>query len=215
LKAKLETSDWVSLAILGGTTALTVGLFSSLPARVPTHFDIHGVANGWMPRSAGAGVLPLTALGVWGLLRPGARLLPAAWHGRVQQSATGVLAALLVAFLSALQCIVLYAALLRPPSVGFALALLLGGFWIALGLVFPRIRRNPWMGIRTPWTLSSDENWAKTHRFAGFTFSIGGVAALLCAAVGASALSVPIILASALAPALYSSLLARRLPPEA
>ena len=42
----------------------------------------------------------------------------------------------------------------------------LGALFVMLGLVMPRVRRNPWVGVRTPWTLASDENWARTHRFA-------------------------------------------------
>ena len=126
----------------------------------------------------------------------------------------GLVAALFVAFTSALQCVVLYAALTGPPSVGTALGLLLGGFWTALGLILPRVRRNPWVGVRTPWTLSSDENWARTHRFAGFTFCFGGVLAMLCTLTGSAGLGTAIVVASALVPAVYSFVLARRLPPE-
>jgi immunity protein, SdpI family len=127
-------------------------------------------------------------------------------------SPTDIATALVVGLLSALQGVILYAALEQPKSVGLTLGLVLGGFWIALGLILPRIRRNPWMGVRTPWTLSSDENWAQTHRVAGFTFCIGGALALLCTLSGASALGVVVLLVSALVPAVYSFLLARRLP---
>jgi len=215
MKAKIETSDSVSLALIAGSTALTAALFPRLPAQVPTHFDIHGVANDWMPRSIGAWLLPLTAIGLWALLRLGPRLLPREWRIRTQASPTGVVAALVVALMSILHCVVLYAALTTPPSIGTALSLVLGGFWIALGVILPRVRRNPWIGVRTPWTLSSDENWARTHRFAGLTFCVGGLVALLCTVTGAAAFSIAVILTSALVPALYSFLLARRLPPEA
>ena len=47
------------------------------------------------------------------------------------------------------------------------------------GALLPRIRRNWFFGIRTPWTLSSDEDWAKTHRFARPLFMIAGVFAFL------------------------------------
>ena len=211
MKGGRGLADAVALALLAGTIAVTEVLYARLPARIPTHFDIHGIANGWMSRSIGAWVLPLISLVMWALLRHGARILPSAWRSRMQESPVGLVSALLVGLLSALQWVILYAALERPRSVGGVLAILLGAFWIALGLLMPRIRRNPWMGIRTPWTLSSDENWARTHRFAGFTFCIGGALALLCMIAGAAAFGIAVLLASALVPAVYSFVLARRL----
>lgn len=44
-----------------------------------------------------------------------------------------------------------------------------------VGALLPKIRRNWFFGVRTPWTLSSDEDWAKTHRFSRPVFMIAGV----------------------------------------
>jgi uncharacterized membrane protein len=211
VKSKLGRADAAALALLTGSFATTLALYDRLPARIPTHFNIHGVPNGWMSRSVGSWVLPMISLAAWALLRPGARLLPSDWRTRMQESPMGVVAVLLVAVMSALQGVTIYAAIVKPRSVGGALALVLAGFWIALGLVLPRIRRNPWVGVRTAWTLSSDENWARTHRVAGFAFVIGGVLTLFFDLAGSMELGLGILLASAIVPAVYSLLLARRL----
>jgi uncharacterized membrane protein len=89
----------------------------------------------------------------------------------------------------------------------------MGVFWIALSLAVPRVRRNPFVGIRTPWTLASDENWARTHHFAGYTFAAGGVIATGAALAGALPLVIGAIVVSALMPAVYSFLLTRRTSP--
>ncbi|MBU6323337.1 SdpI family protein [Patescibacteria group bacterium] len=47
------------------------------------------------------------------------------------------------------------------------------------GALLTRIRRNWFFGVRTPWTLSSDEDWAKTHRFARPLFMIASVFILI------------------------------------
>ena len=211
MKAKLERSDTVALALIGATIALTAALYSRLPARIATHFDVDGVPNGWMSRSVGAWILPLTALGLWLLLRPGALLLPPAWQSRMRESPTGLVAALSAGFIGALHGVILYAALGQSASVGMTPGSLIGAFWIALGLVLPRVRRNPWIGVRTAWTLSSDENWARTHRFAGFSFCAGGVLAFVAALAGQGALSGAFIVTSAIVPGVYSFVLARRL----
>jgi uncharacterized membrane protein len=214
MKANLPNSDRLSLGLILGTSALTASVYARLPSRIATHFDLHGVANGWMSRPVGAWLVPAVALGSWVLLRLGGTFLPEGTRARFAASPVGAAAAVLVALMSTMQCIILYSALLQPASVGTPLALVLGGSWVALGLLLPRIRRNPWVGVRTPWTLSSDDNWQKTHRFAGFTFFFGGIVAVILTVVGAAALGVAVMIAAALSTILYSFVLARRLPPH-
>ena len=74
----------------------------------------------------------------------------------------------------------------------------------------PRVRRNPWIGVRTPWTMASDENWARTHRFAGYTMTGGGLCAVVAALAGAPAVGLAFILVGSFAPAVYSWRIARR-----
>jgi immunity protein, SdpI family len=204
-----KIADAVSLALLVATFGVTAAVYPSLPARIPTHFDLHGVPNGWMSRSVGAWLLPLVVLAVAALLRFGAAILPSAWRARLEQSPTSLIIALMTGFFGALQVLVLYAALAHPPSIGTGLGVLLGVFWIALGLLLPRVRRNPWIGVRTPWTLSSDENWARTHRFAGISFTLGGIVALLCTLASLGSLALATIVLSALLPVVQSYRFAR------
>jgi uncharacterized membrane protein len=204
MRASIRTSDSVSLALIVGSFALTGAVYARLPERVPVHFNIHGVADGWMDRGMGAWVLPLTTLVIWSLVRFGGLLLPEATRARVRTSSIDAVNAVTTALLVALQCVILHAALARRGSVATELGVTLGVFWVVLGLLLPRVRRNRWVGVRTPWTLTSDENWAKTHRIAGLTFVIGGAMGVLLTLAGAGGLGLALILASGLIPALYS-----------
>ncbi len=212
-RSRISGFDLAAVGILAATALLTASLHARLPERVPTHFDVHGVADGSMQRALGAWLLPVTAGATWVLLRLGALLLPEAWRARLRASPVALATLLVVLLLCALQYIILYAALRSAPNVGMPLGFVLGGFWIALGLVLPRVRRNPWLGVRTPWTLSSDENWARTHRLAGSSFCLGGLVAIGCTLAGAMPVALLIVVVSALVPAVYSFVLARKLPP--
>jgi uncharacterized membrane protein len=211
---KVRTIDNFSVGALAGTGILTAALYTRLPARIPVHFDIHGEPNGWLAREIGAWLLPAMALGLWLLLRFGGLILPRAWKERLLASPTAAVGAMFVALFCAIHGVVLYAALVKPPTVAVSLGVILGAFWIALGLVMPRVRRNPWIGVRTAWTLSSDENWARTHRMAGYAFTIAGALALLVVAVGFASAAPALIAGSALVPMIYSFVLARHLPPS-
>ena len=63
----------------------------------------------------------------------------------------------------------------------FGMKMIIGGiflFFAALGNVLGKVRRNFWMGVRTPWTLSSKASWTKTHRLAGWLFILMGLLAI-------------------------------------
>ncbi|AKU97714.1 hypothetical protein AKJ09_04378 [Labilithrix luteola] len=205
----------MAIGLLSGTVLVTAALYTRLPELIPTHFDARGVANGWMHRSLGAWMLPSIAVVSWVIIRLGARVLPSDWKERLAASPTAVMGALTVGLLCSLQAVILYAALEHPPNVGASLGFVLGAFWCAIGLMMPKMRRNPWIGIRTAWTLSSDENWARTHRFAGYAFILGGLVAIIAAGLGCTPLAVAAIIVSSLVATIYSFILARRLPPSA
>ncbi|MEI2360439.1 SdpI family protein [Priestia megaterium] len=56
-----------------------------------------------------------------------------------------------------------------------------GLVFIIIGNYLQRVRSNYFMGIRTPWTLSNEIVWKKTHRLSGKLFFIGGLLILISA----------------------------------
>ena len=97
--------------------------------------------------------------------------------------------------------IVLRAALGYPVAIERVLPVGLGVLFIVIGNLLPRARPNWFVGIRTPWTLSSDRVWEKTHRFGGHVFVAAGMLMLLSGLVVApwahAALSIIIAICAA------------------
>ena len=54
-------------------------------------------------------------------------------------------------------------------------------FYLFIGNLLTKVRQNFFVGVRTPWTLTSDLAWEKTHRLAGRLMFISGVIGLLSA----------------------------------
>ncbi len=206
---KLDNLDLLACGLVGAAAVGTAAVYDRLPDPMPTHFDVHGAPDGWMPRAEGAFMLPLVALLLWALVRFGGRLLPREWRERMVASPLSAIGLLVAGMLVAVHALLLQAALAPVPRLGAGVWVLLGVFFVLLGQLLPRVRRNPFIGVRTAWTLTSDENWARTHRFAGYTMTVGGVLAVVAAVAGAPVLGLAFILAGALAPAVYSWRLAR------
>ena len=78
---------------------------------------------------------------------------------------------------------------------------------LLLGNYLPKIKQNRTLGIKIPWTLNNEENWNKTHRFAGKLWVIGGLVVLFSAFLPLGAMicvSVVGILCSVITPVIYS-----------
>ena len=75
-----------------------------------------------------------------------------------------------------------------------------------------KVRRNFWIGIRTPWTLASERVWYATHRFAAKTMVVGALLSLAGVIAGLPlSLCLVLALAGAIVPALYSLAAYKRL----
>jgi len=75
----------------------------------------------------------------------------------------------------------LMAGLGRTVPVPMITAILVGALFIVLGNYMPKCRQTYTMGIRLPWTLSSEENWRRTHRLAGKLYTLAGILFLAAA----------------------------------
>jgi len=82
--------------------------------------------------------------------------------------------------------IILGAALGYPVAMDRVFPVGLGVLFIVIGNLLPRARPNWFVGIRTPWTLSSDRVWEKTHRFGGHVFVVAGILMILSGVVVAA-----------------------------
>jgi uncharacterized membrane protein len=78
-------------------------------------------------------------------------------------------------FMLALHIVVLRASLGYPVDMRRVVPIGIGLVFLAIGNLLPRARPNWFVGIRTPWTLSSDRVWEKTHRFGGRVFVAAGI----------------------------------------
>jgi uncharacterized membrane protein len=64
-------------------------------------------------------------------------------------------------------------------NMGAAMLPAMGLLFIFAGVMMRKAKRNFFIGIRTPWTLSSDRVWDETHRIGSTLFIISGILALL------------------------------------
>jgi uncharacterized membrane protein len=198
-------------AVLLATAAFTLALYSKLPATIPTHWNGAGQANGYGPRgfvfifTAG---MALTML-LWTVLP---WLSPKRFAVDTFDATYWHLCLVIVALLGYLQCVTVWGAWSPSMPMGRALFGGLAVFFGLIGNVMGKVRRNFWIGIRTPWTLASEHVWYSTHRFAAKTMVAGAALSLAGVVAGLPlALCLTVLVAGAVVPAFYSLLVYKRL----
>lgn len=96
-----------------------------------------------------------------------------------------------------------------PVNVGRFANLLIGVLFMVIGNYLPKCRQNYSVGIRCAWTLSSEENWNRTHRLAGWVYLLSGILFLVNSIFLLTWLMVAVIVL-ACTPMLYSYLLYKK-----
>jgi uncharacterized membrane protein len=200
---KTPALDALTAAALVVALVLTAAVYARLPDSMPTHYDLSGKPNGWMPRALGAWVLPISGVFVVLVVRFAGGRLPPGARERLAASPVKLVSLCVAVSQTALQIILLRASLSATPRLGGELWVVLGATFIVLGLALPRVRRNPFFGVRTSFALASDETWARMQRVGGYSMTIGGLVALVAGLLGAHAAAISALLISAVVPLVW------------
>lgn len=172
---------WIPLLIIVAAFSSSALVFQRLPARMPTHWNMSGEPDAWSSRFWGAWLLPVFLLGMWVVMKLLPSIDPRGSNYAKFGSAFESIIISIMLFTLGLHAIVLRTALGHPVDMQRMLPLGMGLLLIVVGNLLPRARPNWFVGIRTPWTLSSDRVWEKTHRFGGRVFVVAGILILLSA----------------------------------
>lgn len=192
---------WIPLLIVVVAIVASAAVYQRLPETIPTHWDMDGQPNGWSSRAFGAWFTPVLLLGMWALVR----ILPAidprgANYAKFGGAFEAIIESLML-FLLGVHILILRAGLGQSAPVQRVVPIGVGILLIVVGNLLPRMRPNWFIGIRTPWTLSSDRVWEKTHRFGGRVFVAGGLLIVLAAFASPQAASIVLVTVVVLAAA--------------
>jgi uncharacterized membrane protein len=172
---KLRLPLTMSAMLLALMAAISAWGWMMLPAgvRIASHWGFDGRVNGTLPKTAGLLVLPAIGLAMCALLA----VIPAIEPRRENLIASRK--AFVAIWLGALAAIAIAHAVMVTNALGYAvdvpgvLIVAVAGVIAVAGNYLGKVRPNFFVGIRTPWTLSSDLAWEKSHRVLGrlFVFS--------------------------------------------
>ena len=207
-----RTADILSFLFVAAATAVAIYLYPRLPEQIPTHWNVNGEVDDYTAKPWGVVILPAAAAFTWAIMKLIPAISPKGFRTDAFQDVVNVIQLTLVGFMSIVAILVLLEARGINVFIDNVILLGVGLLFFVLGIYMRKIGKNFFIGIRTPWTLASDEVWKRTHRLGGRMFMLGGVFIIVAGFARVTPLTmILIILAVALVPVVYSYVIYRRI----
>ena len=204
---------WLGFVIAAAALAVGVWAWPRLAPRVPTHWNVRGVPDGYSPRLFAVLLVPVVIVVLNGMFRALPRIDPRRVNYDKFRDTYWLFANTVCLFLLGVHVLVIASGLGYPVAMSRLLPAGMGLLFIVLGNYLSRVQPTWFVGIRTPWTLSSDAVWRKTHRTGGITFVVAGLvmvgAAFLSPTVNWIVLGIA-VLGAVIVPVVQSYVLWRR-----
>lgn len=172
---KISVMDKMCL-VLGGLPLLAYGFaFSHLPEEIPSHWDFQGNVDGYSSKVEFSflAVLPLL---LWVMFHYLPKMDPRKENYQKFSGFYQGFQVVMVLFMDLVFFLCLYTAF-HPESdwVSKVIPVAVGLLFVFIGNYLPKVKPNYFVGIKTPWTLSSEGVWLKTHRKGGMCFVLLGI----------------------------------------
>jgi uncharacterized membrane protein len=205
-------SDVLGLLFVVAGFAIVLPAYPGLPDPMPSHWNAAGQVNGWLPKFWGAFLIPIMMLVLWLIFLVLPKISPRGFEMEPFLRAWGVLKVTVLGLMLLLDVLILRAAKHAGELSQTAMFVGMGILFVVLGNLLGKVTRNFFVGIRTPWTLASEEVWNRTHRLAGKLIVAAGLVVVANALVGFKVwVLIAAIGLATLIPVVYSYVLYKRI----
>ena len=174
IKANFKTEIF-PIIIIALTLISSFYFYNVFPEKVPVHWNIEGQADSWGSKEFGAFFFPVVIVFIYLLLLFMPNIDPKKDRYKDFSKVYLVFKSILIVFF----CLIYFASSLFAIGYDLPISVIvpvsIGIIFIIIGNYMSKIKINWMFGIRTPWTLSSEQVWNKTHRFGGWAFISGGL----------------------------------------
>jgi uncharacterized membrane protein len=173
-----RTTLIITLLLIAAQAVFSLAVYNQLPVQMASHWGVNDQVNGTIARFWGAFLMPIISLVMLGLFLLIPAIDPLKANIASFRGPFNMFIRLMIAFLTYVHGLTI-AWNLGYTGFQMSAALLpaLGLLFIFIGYMLAKAKRNFFIGIRTPWTLSSDTVWDKTHALGSKLFIASGIIA--------------------------------------
>ena len=175
----MRKGEWIALALVVIAFIISAYFYPKMPESMASHWNAAGEADGYMPRFWALAIMPITCLLLFLLFLAIPRVDPLKENLEKFRGWFDGFVVLIIFFMVYLDILII----VWGMGIGFDMVASLvpafAGLFYYCGALVGKAKRNWFVGIRTPWTLSSEKVWNKTHKRGGKLFKVCGVICLL------------------------------------
>ncbi len=179
-----KTAVIVSLALIAVALAAGLILYGRLPDPMPSHWNAAGQVDGYMSRFWGVFLMPIITTVLVGLFLAIPQIDPLKANIARFRGAFNWFVVAFVAYMLYVYGLTLAASLGLQFNMTVMMLPVVGLLFIGVGFMMGQAKRNFFIGIRTPWTLSSETVWDETHRLGSRLFMASGAVTVVSAFLG-------------------------------
>jgi len=197
---------WIAVGLIVLISfGLSAYFFNDLPEQVPSHWNSKGEIDSYLPKEIMAWLMPAVTLFIAALLYFIPHIDPLKKNYVAFQDYFEGFIVIISAFFLLVHALTISAGLGYEFAMNQFILPAVGLLMLYISLLLRKAKRNWFVGIRTPWTLSSDVVWDKTHKFGSYAFAALGVIFIVMIFIpGSLGSMLPVILVFALSPVAYS-----------
>lgn len=175
-----RTTTLIALFLIAVATLAGLVLWNQFPEQMASHWNQNDQVDGYMSRFWGVFMMPLFSLGLLLLFLVIPQIDPLKANIAQFRGVFNLFIMFIIGFMLYIHALTL-AWNLGYTAFNMSQAMLpaMGLLFFLVGLMLRQAKRNWFIGIRTPWTLSSDTVWDKTHQLGAILFMATGVLALV------------------------------------
>jgi immunity protein, SdpI family len=214
LTMSTRTTIIVSLIVILAATIASAIVYPHLPEMAASHWNAAGQVDGSMPRFWAAFLMPLVSVGLLLLFLVIPSIDPLKANIVKFRGYFNGFITLIIVFMLFIHGVTLAWNLGYDQfNIGNAIVPAVGLIFIFAGVMMMKTKRNFFIGIRTPWTLSNDTVWEETHKLGGKLFIGAGIITMLAMFFGENGIWIllPVALLAGFVPVVYSYFLWRRI----
>lgn len=174
IKPSLKT-EIIPLVSLLAVAISSIYFYNHFGESVPTHWNFQGQVDGWSSRWTAAFMMPALSVVMYLMFLGLPYLDPKKERYEQFSKVYHVFKAIFIVFIAIIYFVVGFNGLGYNMPISSFIPAMVGFLFIVIGNYMSKIKPNWFMGIRTPWTLSSEEVWNKTHRLGAKLFIVGGL----------------------------------------
>jgi len=175
----MRKSEIIAFGIIILSFAIGVYLYPQMPERIASHWNSRGEVDGYMPKFWGLFIMPFIAVGLLLIFILIPRIDPLKANIEDFRRYYDWFMVLTILFLFYLYLLTVFWNIGVEFSMPQLLAPAFGILFYYCGILLENAKKNWFVGIRTPWTMSNEKVWDRTHKIGGKLFKVSGIISFL------------------------------------